>query len=143
MQISNPGLRYRIERKEVLSDFKNKVSTRLNESIDLEPKQVKICRVRLGIHKGQDLFKDKYKDNIQVCLVPDIKYCIDNSVIEGRTLSFANGGMAAVALLNPSEARVELPKEAKMAKAQLVRTQHVKVLRRTRKAGNLVSVHQG
>ena len=87
---------------------------------------MKICRVRLGTHGGQDLFKGKYKDNVQVCLVPDIKRYVDNSVIVGRTLLVTNGGMA---LLNPNETRMRLPRGSNVAKAHLVKTRHIRVFK--------------
>ena len=77
--------------------------------------------------KGQDLIKNKYKDNVQVCMVPDANAQVDNPIIVGRTLSITNGGMATVALLNPNEERLELSKGARVAKVHLVRTRNIRM----------------
>ena len=75
------------------------------------------------------MFKGKYKDNVQVCLVPDVKHYEDGSVIVGRTLSVTNGGTAVVALLHPNETRVRLPRGSNVAKAHLVKTRHIRVFK--------------
>ena len=77
-----------------MTHFKERVSANQINAVKLAPMEMKACGFKLGTAKVQDLFKVRYSDKVQVCMLPDLEERTDYSLVIGRTFSTMDKGTA-------------------------------------------------
>ncbi len=110
--VRDPTRSRRLQRKEVIGSYAERMKLIVEAGVVLKPKQVTLCRLKLPSAAG------KLRNDRQVCVLPikDIRHEA-NCVSAGRTLTLTKDGRVAVPILNPTDRELSMRQGQKVAYA--------------------------
>ncbi len=110
--VRDPTRSRRLQRKEVIGSYAERMKLIVEAGVILKPKQVTLCRLKLPSAAG------KLRNDSQVCVLPikNIRHEA-NCVSAGRTLTLTEDGRVAVPILNPTDRELSMRQGQKVAYA--------------------------